>query len=158
MYAFYRRIRRTAWRALALVFFVAVCNCSCAQFEVEAECQPKYRSAWGHPAVRRAAIKHLNKLPESHCPSNKQISTAGRALLVGANLVVDSADVCWDAVLDRAAIRVCGPDWQARFTSEFWHAHEEGVQHYSSTVIWWLLAATVLIVVTDFLLSIQINE
>ena len=152
MYAIHQRIRRTTWRAVALVFFVALRNCHSAQFEVKQECQQKYESAWGHPAVRRAAIKHLNKLPENHCPSNERISTAGRALLVGANLVSSAADNCWDVELENAAKRVCGSDWQSRFKSELWHAHQDGVQQFPPAVVV-LLASTVLIVVIDFILA-----
>ena len=123
------RIRRTI-RCFAFVVFlssfcVIVTNASFS--ELPRGCRHHYRAAWGFSSARSAAIKSLQSA--SKCPSFTQISTAGRAAQIGANLFRDPADECTDTSLITAIEVVCGPSWRLQFASFDWHSHADGAQY-----------------------------
>lgn len=118
----------------------------------EKECRNLLRSAWGTDAARNRGIVTVHKL--GSCPSLKHVSTAGRSLLIAANLVPRGiADPCWDVDLAHAAERACGAGWRSEFRSDQWHPHAEGRQYVPGTYVYVLAAATVLPLTGCFLLS-----
>lgn len=116
-------------------------------------CQSLLRSAWGHPAARDKGIRALHFAKS--CPGLSRVSTAGRAALIAANLVPAGwSSPCWDQPLAHAAERACGALWRAKFRSDQWHPHAEGVSYVPGAYVYALCAAVGVQVVALLLLAI----
>ena len=119
--------------------------------EFKKECRSLLRSAWGTDAARKRGISTVHKA--GACPSLGHVSTAGRSLLIAANLVPSgTTDPCWDPDLAHAAERACGAAWRSEFRSDQWHPHAEGRQYVPGTHVYVLAASLALVVVGLLLL------
>jgi len=114
------------------------------------ECRSLLRSAWGTDSARKRGVTTVHRARS--CPSLEHVSTAGRSLLIAANLVPSgTADPCWDPDLAHAAERACGAAWRSEFRSDQWHPHAEGRQYVPGTHVY-VLAASLALTVTGLLL------
>ena len=156
-----RRIRRAAWRSLAVALLVSVCSCRGKKFaDVSNRCNKVYTSAWGHPAARSHAIKLLQD--SSTCPSATRVSVRGRAVLIAVNLVAKTSK-CYDEKLVSAVEEKCGdlPNWPNSFKSHKWHAHADGTRFYGDYIaaqLALLMSASILVLLLHIVGTLQLKK